>query len=141
MLQWFYIYLFSVSVLFLLYAYTCLLSSGAAAEQQLPVSRTSAKPPPPQQPPQADTHDPLITKSASRIRLAVESRSHTGSFFLRLGAVGEWWRAASLDKPALTLMTRRQRCDVTRARPRTVAVSSVLIQLSAAASAADVAGC
>ena len=84
-MQWFYIYLFGVSTLFLLYAYTCLFREPefpqvSTGSKQVDVAAAAAA---------ADTQDPLISKSASRIRLAVESHSHTGSFFLRLGAVGE----------------------------------------------------
>ena len=39
--------------------------------------------------PSAEAEMSLVGKSASRVRLAVEHESHVGSFFLRLGVIGE----------------------------------------------------
>ena len=71
--QGFYIYLYGVSVAFLLYVYVFLLRSRS-------VSRKCWQ--------EKGTSDSLLRK-AHRKFVSVRNHTHTGSFYLRLGAVGK----------------------------------------------------
>ena len=83
MLQALYIYLTSLSILFILSACVCLRKP--SRNQHLNVTSSLTR----RSEAEAEVETSLVTKSASRVRLFVEHESHVGSFFLRLGAVGK----------------------------------------------------
>ena len=80
--QVFYIYLTAVSILFVLSACACLRKRTC---HEHPVTSSLSR----REAPSAEAEMSLVGKSASRVRLAVEHESHVGSFFLRLGVIGE----------------------------------------------------